>query len=167
MVAHTLRQRPNQEAVWLPDRHSRILRLWQQIVSVIEALWGTGPIIAVQEFFGPGWGWLFHGLSFLGTVYAATVVISLALWLSGRRLAYGMLGAVLLAAATDALLWAVIGVPRPDDPRIVVRADLGVSSFPSGHTVVRRYAHLLEYGVLIALAAVLCYVWNRWSDRSG
>ena len=109
--------------------------IWQQIVSVIEALWSPGPTIAVQEFFGPGWGWLFHGLSFLGTVYAASVVVSLALWLSGRRLAYGVLGAVLLATATDALLWAVIGVPRPDDPQIVIRTDLGVSSFPSGHTV--------------------------------
>lgn len=32
--------------------------------------------------------------------------------------------------------------------------------------VVRRYTHLLEYGVLIALAAaVLWFVWNRWSAR--
>lgn len=109
--------------------------LYQQIFSLVEWLWSTGPIIAVQEFFGPGWGWLFHGLSFLGTVYAATVVISVAFWLGGRRLAYGLIGAFLLATATDALLWTVVGVSRPDDPEIVVRTHLSVSSFPSGHTV--------------------------------
>jgi len=109
--------------------------LYQQIVSPVEWLWSTGPIVAVQEFFGAGWGWLFYGLSFLGTIYAATVVISVAFWLGGRRLAYGLIGALLLATATDALLWAVVGVPRPDDPQVVVRAHLGVSSFPSGHTV--------------------------------
>ncbi len=32
--------------------------------------------------------------------------------------------------------------------------------------VVRRYAHLLEYGVLVAIAAAVAwFVWDRWSER--
>lgn len=95
--------------------------LWQQIVSAASLLWDTGPVAAVQSFFGPAWGWFFGTLTLFGTVYAVAVVISLSLWLGGRRLAYGLLAAVLLATATNALLWTLVGVPRPDTPSITVR----------------------------------------------
>lgn len=110
--------------------------LWQRVGSALEVLWSPEPIAAVQEFFGPGWASFFDTVTLLGTIYAIAVVISLALWLGGRRLAYGLVGAVLLATATNALLWTLVGVPRPDDPDVVVRVHLGVSSFPSGHTVI-------------------------------
>ena len=110
--------------------------LWQWVGSTLEVFWSPEPIATVQEFFGPGWAWFFNAVTLLGTIYAIAVVISLALWLGGRRLAYGLVGAVLLTTATNALLWTLVGVPRPDDPDIIVRAHLGVSSFPSGHTVI-------------------------------
>lgn len=109
--------------------------IWQGIVAAVEWLWSPGPVDAVQEFFGPGWVWLFDALALLGTVYAVAVVASLALWFGGRRLTYGLLGAVVLATAVDALLWTLFSVSRPDAPDIVVRTHLSVPSFPSGHTV--------------------------------
>ena len=94
--------------------------LWQQIVSAASLLWDPGPVVAVQNFFGPAWDWFFGTLTLLGTVYAVAVVISLSLWLGGRRLAYGLLAAVLLATATNVLLWTLVGVPHTNDPDIVV-----------------------------------------------
>jgi membrane-associated phospholipid phosphatase len=120
------------------------------IDSVVEVLWGPGPIDAVQEFFGPSWSWFFHAVTFLATVTAVMIVVSLALWLSGRRLAYALIGIALLAAATDTLLWTLIGVPRPDAPRIVVRVHPSVSSFPSGHVVTST----VLYGLLAARSRV-------------
>lgn len=121
--------------------------LWWLFDSVAEALWDPATIITVQEFFGPGWSPLFGAVTFLATIKAVAVVISLALWLGGRRLAYSLVGAVLLAAATNSLLWTLVGLPRPDDAEIVVRAHVGVSSFPSGHVVTAT----VVYGLLAAL----------------
>lgn len=114
--------------------------------SVVEVLWGPGPIDAGQEFFGPAWSPFFDAVSYLATIEAVMVVVSLALWLVGRRLAYSLVGVVLLAAGVDSLLWTFVGVPRPDAPRIVIRADVGVSSFPSGHVVTST----VVYGLLAA-----------------
>lgn len=133
-------------------------QLWQPVDSALEALWSPEPIAAVQEFFGPGWEWFFNAVTILGTIYAIAVVISLALWLGGRRLAYGLVGAVLLATATNALLWTLVGVPRPDDPDVIVRAHLGVSSFPSGHTVIATvlWGSLAKFSrVLVAIPVLV------------
>ena len=110
--------------------------LWQLIVSAASLLWDPAPVVAVQSFFGPAWDWFFGTLTLLGTVYAVAVVISASLWLGGRRLAYSLLAAILFATATNALLWTLVGVPRPDAPSITVREHVDVSSFPSGHTVI-------------------------------
>lgn len=59
----------------------------------------------------------------------------MAFWISGRRLAYGLLGIVLLVTATDVLIWTLFPVSRPDDSQIIIRAKPGVPSFPSGYTV--------------------------------
>lgn len=124
--------------------------LWQLLNSLVGVLWGPRPINAVQEFFDPVWSPFFNVVSFLATIKAVAVVISAALWFAGRRLAYALAGVVLLGAATNSLLWTLVGVPRPDDPRIVVRAHVGVSSFPSGHVVTST----VVYGLLAALSRV-------------
>lgn len=124
--------------------------IWQQINSAIGVLWSAGPTNAVQEFFGPSWSWFFHAVTSLGTIYAVAVALSLGLWLSGRRLAYGLIGVVVLATAMNAVLWTLVGVPRPDDPEIVTRVHLGVSSFPSGHTVMAT----VLWGTLAAFSRV-------------
>lgn len=95
------------------------------------------PIIAVQRFFGeaPFWARLFPLVSELGDSSAAALAILLAFWFRQRRLAYALLVAVGLAAITDGILWQVVNAPRPADPRVAVREMVGVSSFPSGHTM--------------------------------
>ncbi len=101
----------------------------------IDVLWNPEPIIAVQRLFGASWGWFFQTMSLLGTAKAIALVFALAFWISGRRLAYGLLGVVLLATVTDVLIWTLFPVQRPHDPQIIIRAKPGVPSFPSGHTV--------------------------------
>lgn len=117
--------------------------LWQLLDSLVGVLWGPGPINTVQEFFGPMWSRFFNAVAFLATIKTVAVVISAALWFAGRRLAYALVGVVLLGAATNSLLWTLVGVPRPDDPRIVVRAHVGVSSFPSGHVMTSTVVYVL------------------------
>ncbi len=119
---------------------------WQQFAPVAEMLWEPGPILAVQTFFGPGWSSFFSAVTFFATIKAVMVVVSMALWLASRRLAYSLVGVLLLAAVVDSLLWTLLGVPRPEDPRIAVRAHVGVSSFPSGHVVTAT----VVYGLLAA-----------------
>ena len=104
--------------------------------NIINALWDTKTTGAVQQFFGPDWNWLFMPLTLLGSHEAIAVVVALALWLRGRRLAYAVVGVVILAMVTDLLLWQIVGLPRPSGPDIVVRSTTAVSSFPSGHTVI-------------------------------
>lgn len=109
--------------------------LGELIWALLEPLWGPGPVVAVQNFFGPAWSPFFGVVTLLGSVYAVAVVTSSALWFAGRRLTYFLLGAIALESATNALLWTLFSVHRPHDPDIVVRAHVGVPSFPSGHTV--------------------------------
>ncbi|MEW5859924.1 MAG: phosphatase PAP2 family protein [Cyanobacteriota bacterium] len=106
------------------------------IRSIIEVLWGPEPIITIQHFFGSGWLRLFQVITYVGDTQGIIVLIALALWISGRRLAYSLIGIVLLAVVTNLLLWKIIGLPRPHDPRIVVWDSSLMSSFPSGHTVI-------------------------------
>ncbi|MFQ4144524.1 hypothetical protein [Chlorogloeopsis sp. ULAP02] len=63
----------------------------------VDILWSPEPIITIQRLFDSSWNWLFEALSQFGTAKAVTVMFALALWVWGRRLAYGLLGAVLLA----------------------------------------------------------------------
>jgi membrane-associated phospholipid phosphatase len=103
---------------------------------IIDFLWGTDPIVAIQQFFGAQWSWLFNTLTLLGAHESVALVVALALWLKGRRLAYAVLGVVALAMAVDLLLWQIVAHPRPAGPQVIVRGTSPVSSFPSGHTVV-------------------------------
>jgi membrane-associated phospholipid phosphatase len=105
------------------------------IQTIFDVLWGNAPIRAVQQFFGASWSWFFEAVTLLGAHEVVALVIALALWLSGRRLAYAILGVVLFALATDMLLWQLIGVPRPHGAAIIVHSQAPVSSFPSGHVV--------------------------------
>ncbi len=109
--------------------------VWEHIRSLVGWFWSPEPVNTVQEFFGPAWEPFFGAVTLLASAYAIAVVTSSALWFAGRRLAYLLLGAVAFESATNALLWTLFGVHRPDAPEIIVRSHVGVSSFPSGHTV--------------------------------
>ncbi len=110
---------------------SRIVR-----VAVAEGiLWNPSPIIAVQHAFGPDWLFFFQVITLFGTVPVALMVVALAFWLAGRQLAYGLLIVVLLGAMIGAVLKTVVGLSRPQDLRIIVRAEAVTTSFPSGHAL--------------------------------
>lgn len=101
---------------------------------LIEFLWSPEPIIFVQQLFGESWNLFFQTLSELGTATAVTVAFALAFWISGRRFAWCLVGAVLLVTLINVLIWSIFYVPRPHDPQIIVHEKLALSSFPSGHT---------------------------------
>ena len=109
----------------------------QALASFPGALLNPAPLIAVQRLFGdnPMWLHAFRLITKLGDAQAAALVILLLLWFRNRRVAYALLVAVALAALTDVVLWNLLSLPRPDDPRIMVREVVTVSSFPSGHTM--------------------------------
>ncbi|CAA9279619.1 MAG: hypothetical protein AVDCRST_MAG93-3102, partial [uncultured Chloroflexia bacterium] len=101
---------------------------------LFEILWGPEPVIMVQRLFGDQLGWLFHGLTLLGASPGMVIIVAVAFWLRGHRLALRLSGILLLTVTTNMLFWQIVGVPRPDDPGIVQRATVSVTSFPSGHT---------------------------------
>jgi membrane-associated phospholipid phosphatase len=102
--------------------------------TIFDTLWGPEPVVAVQRWFGDGWEWLFHALTTLGASPGMAMIVAVAFWLRGRRVAWRLGAILLLTVTTNAVLWFSIGLPRPDDPRIVQRATVSVASFPSGHT---------------------------------
>ncbi len=122
----------------------------------IEVLWNPEPIIAVQRFFGASWGWFFETITLLGAAKAMALVFALAFWISGRRLAYGLLGVVLLATVIDVLIWTLFPVQRPHDPQIIIRAKLEAPSFPSGHTVTATtlWGTLTAFGRIPIVASI-------------
>ncbi|MDP9474551.1 MAG: hypothetical protein M3R38_02435 [Actinomycetota bacterium] len=89
---------------------SEVNEIWQPSESAVGVLWGPGSITAVQEFFGPSWSPFSNVVTFLATIEAVIVAVSLPFWLAGRRPAYPLVGVVLLAA-TNSLLWTLVGVP--------------------------------------------------------
>lgn len=92
------------------------------IDAVIDVLWGPGPISAIQDAIGPDWAWLLRPISYLGDTFMIVLVFAVVFWLRGRGQAYGVVGAVIVVAIIDLILWLSLGVDRPDDPRIIVRA---------------------------------------------
>src|ERR671921_2158217 len=102
--------------------------------TLSNTLWAPETVIAVQQFFGGGWEWLFQTLTLLGASPGVAILLAIAFWLKGHRFAWRLAGILLLTTTTDAILWNTVGIPRPDDPRIVHRATVSVTSFPSGHT---------------------------------
>lgn len=129
-------------------------------------LWSPEQVITVQQFFGDGWEWLFEGLTLLGASPGVALILAISFWLKGRQFAVRLGGILLLTVSTNALLWNTVQVPRPDDPGIVQRATVSVTSFPSGHTasataiwgslVVLRHVPLL-----VAVAAVAAVMLSR------
>ncbi len=102
--------------------------------TLIDTLWGPEPVLAIQGLFSDRWEWLFQGLTLLGASPGMAIILAVAFWLRGRRVAWRLGGILLLTTTADMLLWYTVGLPRPDDPRIVQRATVSVASFPSGHT---------------------------------
>ncbi|MDM9383869.1 phosphatase PAP2 family protein [Chlorogloeopsis sp. ULAP01] len=100
----------------------------------IDKLWSPEPIIYIQKFFGDSWDLFFQIVTELGAVAGVAVVFALVFWISGRRLAWCLVGAVVLVTAINMIIWSIFDVPRPNHPEINVYRELDTSSFPSGHT---------------------------------
>ncbi len=98
-------------------------------------LWNPSPIIAVQHAFGPDWLPVFQVITSLGSVSAVLVALALVFWLAGRQILYGLFVVMLVSALIGTILKTAVGLPRPHDPRIIVRAEAVTPSFPSGHAL--------------------------------
>ncbi len=105
--------------------------------ALIDVLWGVGPLIVLQSWVGaaPLWTPLAHAVSLLGDTACALVLFAWVRWRAGRVAALSAAGLFMLTGLVDLALWELVDLPRPHDPRIAVRDDPAVSSFPSGHTV--------------------------------
>ena len=104
---------------------------------MIDTLWGPQPLLSLQSWVGsaPGWTPVARCLSLLGDTAGALVLFSLVRWRAGRMSALALVSLFMLTGLVDLALWELVGLPRPNEPGIVVRDDPAVSSFPSGHTV--------------------------------
>ncbi|WP_084544254.1 phosphatase PAP2 family protein [Chroogloeocystis siderophila] len=102
--------------------------------SVGDLLWGTDLIVRIQEVFSPSWYWVFELFSYLGDTEGVVLLTALTFWLSGRRLAYSLVGIVVFSMTIDLTIGTLIGLPRPEEPRIIIWKDEFTSSFPSGHS---------------------------------
>ncbi|MDQ3928117.1 MAG: phosphatase PAP2 family protein, partial [Chloroflexota bacterium] len=103
-------------------------------MSLIDWLWSTDPLVAIQQALGPAWIGLGKAISLLGDTQVVAALVALALWLRGRHLAYGLLGIALLGSTLNFLIGRLVDLPRPQDPRLMVHARVSLWSFPSGHT---------------------------------
>lgn len=104
---------------------------------MIDTLWGPQPLLSLQAWVGsaPGWTPVARVLSLLGDTAGALVLFAWVRWRAGRVPGLALVGLFMLTGLVDLALWELVGLPRPDEPGIVVRDDPAVSSFPSGHTV--------------------------------
>ncbi|MUL36149.1 hypothetical protein BWI75_07260 [Gloeocapsopsis sp. AAB1 = 1H9] len=99
-----------------------------------DLLWETDLIVRIQEVFSPSRSWLFELFSYLGDTQGVLLLTALTFWISGRRLAYSLVGIVVFSMTIDLVIGTLVGLPRPEDPRIIVWKDEFTSSFPSGHS---------------------------------
>ncbi|WP_289500156.1 phosphatase PAP2 family protein [Gloeocapsopsis sp. IPPAS B-1203] len=97
-------------------------------------LWRTDLIVRIQEAFSSSWYWVFELFSYLGDTQGVLLLAALTFWISGRRLTYSLVGIVVFSMTIDLVIGTLIGLPRPEDPQIIVWKDEFTSSFPSGHT---------------------------------
>lgn len=127
-----------------------------------ELLFGTGPIRAVQDFFGPGIPLPFLIVSLLGDTWGIIFAVGLAFWVVGRRTGYAVAGIAVLAAASWLVLSGLFGVPRPGGPEIVVYERIRAGAFPSGHVChavsVWGLLYVLGHAPLLAPALIVLLV---------
>jgi len=103
-------------------------------IGLGNLLWGTDLIVRIQEVFSSSWYWVFELFSYLGDTQGVLLLAALTFWISDRRLTYSLVGIVVFSMTIDLVIGTLIGLPRPEDPQIIVWKDEFTSSFPSGHT---------------------------------
>lgn len=115
-----------------------------------EFLFGPGPIVFVQELFGPDWLPVMELLSLLGTNWGIIAVLGLGFWLWGRETGYALAAALVLEGVVNLALNQLFHVQRPDASGIVVYEEVPLGSFPSGHT----FNAVVVWGMLYALGRI-------------
>lgn len=98
-----------------------------------DALFDPGPSLALQRLLGEGALPLLALLSALGEVWGLLAVVGAVLWLRGLVEAWAVLLVALSATTVNTTLMLTLDVARPSHPELVVREDLDLPSFPSGH----------------------------------
>lgn len=99
----------------------------------LPLLFDPAPIVALQRFLGLGWPEPWLVITMLGTNWGIILVVGVAFWLWGRRVAYGLLAVVAVEAGLKMAVSWLFPVSRPDAPAVVKYEQVGVGSFPSGH----------------------------------
>jgi len=127
------------------------------VQSLVDVFWGPAPIDTVQELFGADWLRLFEAITLLGEPVTVVTAAAIVLWTRDRGAAYGVLAVVALVPFVNPVLKDLVGLPRPDDPSIVVWHDATQESFPSGHsaTAATLWGSLAVLGYLPAAAAAI------------
>jgi len=95
--------------------------------------WGTEAILWVQSFSHPFLDGLLTAATFLGEEEFYLVFLPLIYWCFNKRIGVRLAYAFLLSAYLNAFLKDLLGIPRPDDPRIRFLRRETSPSFPSGH----------------------------------
>lgn len=102
--------------------------------EILESpLFSPGPIIFVQELFGPGAEGVFRAIDLLATTWGVLFVAALALWVWGREDLYAMVAIMGLEVVINMALNQVFHVDRPSSAQVRVYDDVPLGSFPSGH----------------------------------
>ena len=115
-----------------------------------DLLFGPGPIVFVQELFGPAWLPVMELISLLGTNWGIVGVLGLAFWLWGRETGYALAAALVLEGGVNLALNSLVHVQRPDAPGVIVYQEVPLGSFPSGHV----FNVALLWGMLYALGRI-------------
>jgi len=95
--------------------------------------WGTKAILWVQSFSNPFLNGLLTAATFLGEEEFYLVFLPLIYWCLNKRIGIRLAYAFLLSTYLNFFLKGLLGIPRPDDPRIRFLRRETTPSFPSGH----------------------------------
>lgn len=92
------------------------------------------PVIWVQDLMGRGWELPFKIISLLGGIWGILLVGALLLWLSGRRMLYGLIGLLALETVVRLSMAHLVGTGRPTAAPVIKYEEVeSFSGFPSGH----------------------------------
>jgi membrane-associated phospholipid phosphatase len=122
----------------------------------LAILWDPRLVVVIQHLFGPRWLRQFEAITELGSTWGVVVALTLAFWITGRQLAYKVLGLVAIGSVVSTLIKLLTRLKRPSHAHLTVWRFEPSDSFPSGHTLnaTTLWGGMSSYGHLPRGAAV-------------